>query len=79
MDGVAEGFGMVRTGLRTCSKRRRHGSGPPGRRWDRLDDIAARDGLYPAQAEPLRQLFGLPDRVPPANRPASLGSGTRDR
>jgi EmrB/QacA subfamily drug resistance transporter len=58
MDGVAEGFGMVRSGAADVLEETQARIGAARAALDRLDDIAARDGLDPAQAEPLRQLFG---------------------
>jgi hypothetical protein len=58
MDGVAEGFGMVRTGAAEVLEEAQARIRAARTALDRLDEIAARDGLDPAQAEPLRQLFG---------------------
>jgi EmrB/QacA subfamily drug resistance transporter len=58
MDGVAEGFGMVRTGAAAVLEEAQARIRAARTALDRLDEIAARDGLDPAQAEPLRQLFG---------------------
>jgi EmrB/QacA subfamily drug resistance transporter len=58
LDGVAEGFGMVRTAAAEVLEEAQARIAAARTALDRLDDIAARDGLDSAQAEPLRQLFG---------------------
>jgi MFS family permease len=57
LDGVAEGFGLVRAGAAEVLEEAQVRIRAARAALDRLDEIAARDGLAPAEAEPLRRLF----------------------
>jgi EmrB/QacA subfamily drug resistance transporter len=57
LDGVAEGFGLVRAGAAEVLEEAQVRIRAARAALDRLDEIAARDGLDPTQAEPLRRLF----------------------
>jgi hypothetical protein len=79
LDGVAEGFGMVRTGAADVLAEAQVRIRAAQAALDRLDDIAARDGLDRAHAEPLRGLFAarvahLREQARMASDPASAMS-----
>lgn len=57
LDAVAEGFGMVRSGTAEVLEEAQARIRAARAALERLDEIAARDGLDPVHAEPLRQLF----------------------
>jgi hypothetical protein len=57
LDAVAEAFGMVRTAAAGVLEETRARTQAAQTALDRLDDIAARNGLGPEDAEPLRRLF----------------------
>jgi EmrB/QacA subfamily drug resistance transporter len=73
LDAVAEGFGLVRVGAAEVLAEAEVRIRAARAALERLDEIAARDGLDPAQREPLRRLFE--GRIAHLRQHAGLVSG----